>query len=115
MQMSQFVITRRMSFKQPSIGPRHYLAVGASGWAETFCRKEVDAQLLEYVGQVKLSELVDNFRVQLELDNRGQCCWSDVTDYLARIFKVKNEAIPIGVAIGFWAHVVLAGRAKGAN
>jgi len=113
--MPQFVVTQKLSFKQPTIGPKNYVTVGSSGWPETFCRKETDADLREFCGQVKLAELVDNFRTQLELDRQGQCHWTDVTGYLSRIFGMKSDAVPIAIGVGFWAHVVMAERTKGAN
>jgi hypothetical protein len=109
------VISRRLSFQKPTVGAKHYLSIGASGWVETFPRKRVDAELKSYVGQLSICQLVDNFIEQMALADRKYETWSDVTGYLSRVFNVKADAVPMGVGIAFWGQVVMAVESKGSN
>lgn len=111
---SKIKITRKVYFARPTVGAKHYLTVGASGWAETFQRSDADKLLEAYIGTVPLCELVENFVAQLGVDDKS-ASWSDVLAYLARVFSVKAEAIPMTIGVAFWGHVVLAEDAKGKN
>jgi hypothetical protein len=111
---SKIRITRKVYFARPTVGAKHYLTVGASGWTETFPRIDADKQLETYIGQVALAELVDCFVQEMSVDDKS-ASWSDVLGYLARVFNVKSESIPMTIGVAFWGHVVLAEDAKGKN
>ena len=111
---SKIKVTRKLYFSRPTVGPKHYLAVGASGWAETFSRLEADKQLQCFIGAVSLHELVDTFVKQMSVDDRS-ASWTDVLGYLSRVFSVKSDEIPMTIGIAFWGHVVIAEDIKGKN
>lgn len=111
--MVAVVISQRMTFQKPIVGPQSYAAVGASGWPELFPRKESDQKLCSFLGeQLTVPELIENFAEHVELKNEGRCSWSDVNKYLSRITKVAVDDIPYDVAISFWGHMVLRDKAK---
>ena len=104
--MSHPVINRKLAFKRPTIGKKHYISVGSGGWAESFDRKTCDASLAQFIGNLSIDELANNFIEAIRLSNQKEATWQDVTKYLGRIFSLKADEIDIDVAIGFWAVVV---------
>jgi len=112
----QITINQKMSFGRPVIGPKHYLATGASGWIETFLKVEADKALKTFIGRLCPKELVDNFLEHLALDpDKKRARWPDVTAYLGRIVRVHPDKIPIEVAVAFWAQIVKIEDQAGGN
>ncbi len=109
------VITHKVSFGRPTIGPKHYVSVGASGWAETFLRCKADFELESFVTPLEVKDLVSNFMDQIDVAPKKKTTWSDVTRYLGRIVGIAADKIPMGAGIAFWGQVVLIEEAGGAN
>jgi hypothetical protein len=106
-------IVQKVCFSRPTIGPRDYVSVGASGWAEVFPKKTADAALQAFIGQqVTLDELLKNFDDLISLQDKHRCAWTDVTGYLGRVFEKKPDQVPASVAISFWAHMVQLEKAR---
>lgn len=112
--MAETMWNRRLSFKQPVIGNGQYLAPSSSGWMESFDKKACDEALASFIGEMPLDELADNFiegqRVRNVKQKRKETQWTDVTRYLARIFDIDADSIPIDVAIAFWAYTITRGK-----
>ena len=112
--MSEPSVTFKATFGRPIIGVRDYVSVNhASGWPESFCRKEADAKLQEFVGSaLPVGELLDNFTEMVDLKHGGRCTWSDVTGYLGRITKTSPDSISYTVAVAFWGQMVVREQAN---
>ena len=98
-------INLKVCFSKPTIGPRDYISVGASGWAQVFSKKNANEALDKFVGPVKLDELLSNFSDLIRLKD-FKCGWTDVTSYLARIFETKPDNVPTSAAIAFWCKYI---------
>lgn len=109
--MTDIFINHKVGFQKPTIGPKHYIAAGSSGWVETFPRDRADKALKAFIGRLEIEEMVDNFIEQIRLaakeTGKDKIFWHDVTSYLGRILRVKAEKIPFEVGIAFWGHVVM--------
>jgi hypothetical protein len=110
-------INLKVGFQRPSIGPKHYIATGSSGWVETFPRDRADKALKAFIGRLEIEEMVSNFLEQIRLaakeTGKDRIFWHDVTSYLGRIIRIKPEKIPYEVGVAFWAHVVMIQESDG--
>lgn len=97
----------QVSFQKPVIGPREYIAVGASGWPEVFDRCKTDKVVIDFCQPLDAFTLVTNFvKAQTVIRSQRQhyqTNWSDVTVYIAKVMGCKPKSIPSTVGVGFWA------------
>ena len=103
--MSIPMVTRKVSFRPPTVGARDYVAIDGSGWATVFPKQDADNSLMEAIGDVPLDELTTNFQELLALRPERLCSWTDVTRYLARVLDMDADMIPCKIGIAFWAHM----------
>lgn len=103
--MSIPIVTRKVSFRPPTVGARDYVAIDGSGWATCFDKRDADGSLLEAIGELQLDELSQNFGEMLALRPERKCSWTDVTKYLGRVLETEPDLIPCKIAIAFWAHM----------
>lgn len=97
-----------VSFTRPVIGPRDYLAIGSSGWGETFNRKKADEALRAYLAPHGVAPLVLGFLARMS----GRVTeWGDVLGYLREIAGREDEP-PTEAAVAFWATVNAAREQK---
>lgn len=107
---------RSIYFERPTVGPRHYVAKGPSGWAETFSRATLDAELASFLGAAPVIEVVEMYVLQHELStDKKPEDWHTVIGFLGRLLEVSPLTIPSEVGIAFWGCIELARRERGAN
>lgn len=112
----QIVVTQKMCFGRPVTTPKHYLSTGASGWLETFERKDADKSLQKFIGHRPIHDMVLNFIDHIESSlEKKKASWSDVLSYISRIVRVHPDKIPCDVAVAFWAYVTAHEDDKGQN
>lgn len=103
-----------VTFEQPKIGPRAYIAKGPSGWIETFPRAAADKALEVFVMPLDLDELVSLFLTAREL-NKTPIDWFTIIGFLGRTMQCSPRSVPHDVGVAFWARVVLTAMSSGAN
>lgn len=96
-----------ISFFQPKIGARVYVAKGPSGWNETFPRAAADEALKRFVHPVDLEELISMFVTARELASTPTD-WHTVVGFLARTMQTHPRLVPHEVGIAFWGRVLIA-------
>lgn len=98
------------------MGPRHYVAKGPSGWAETFTRAALDAELARFLGAAPVADAVEAYILQRELSpDKKPEDWHTVIGFLGRLLEISPLNVPSEVGIAFWGRVELARRERGAN
>ena len=92
-----------MTFTRPTVGPKVYLSRGPSGHNETFPRAAADHALATLLG-TRLKLTIDGFIRKMLLEQKHES-WSDVIGYLGEMTKLDPDAMPVDVAVAFWAQV----------
>lgn len=100
---------RGVTYHNPTVGPRLYMARGSSGWVESFQRSDADKQLAAYLGHVTLKIAVDGFRSRLKRTQHS-CDWHEILDYLSHITSKSANLVPDVVGVAFWCQYVLSER-----
>lgn len=114
--MAARVVDDTLCFGAPAIGPRVYLAVGPSGWPETFARKQADADLLAFIAPLALEDVIETFLAARALAEEPDTIgWFTVIGHLARLLNLHPKDVPPPVGVAFWAHVQLAQAAAAAT
>lgn len=103
-----------ISFGQPKIGPKVYIARGPSGWAQPFPREASDKALAAFVHPVEVDELVDMFVTARDL-SETPTDWHTVVGFLARQMQTHPKSVPADVGVAFWAKAILHKMTKGTN
>jgi len=109
--MREIVINVEVTYSQPVVGPRVYLAKGPSGWPETFERKHADEALRAFAAPLEPLELVELFIAARELadDPKGKLTdWYTITGFLGRTMDTSPKAVPPAAAVAFWGQVLAA-------
>lgn len=103
-----------ISFCQPKIGAKAYIAKGPSGWNETFPRAAADLALAKFIGPLVLDELVDMFLTTRQLANTPTD-WHTIVGFLGRTLQIHPRLVPHEAGIAFWARTLLFVADTGAN
>lgn len=115
-------MTRRVSrgpavyFERPTVSARLYVTKGPSGWAETFSRLVIDAELALFLGHAPVADAVDAFMIQRELsEDKKPEDWHTVIGFLGRLLEISPLDVPPEVGIAFWGRIELARHEQGTN
>lgn len=98
-----------VEFERPRVTKKHYVAVGNSGWPETFERAKLDAALTAFLKPFSTSppELSELHRLhRLQGERRSTENWHSVKGFMARQLNISPRVIPPDMVLAFWGYYV---------
>lgn len=111
-------IKETVTYNAPVIAPKVYIVKTSAHWPETFDRKKVDAELVEFLKPLDVAEVVTMFIENRALGEKHAdriIAWHTIVGYLARTMSIRHDLVPHTVGVAFWAHVVLANKNNEGN